>query len=164
MKRLKYDGESVDDIIRRERDGERVNLDYRLYSFITKYQHLVPCIDSCFDYDIGQIIVVLENGKEYLYDESTSCLIRIKTFVDILELTEEEWIKGFAFRLRNALYQSGMHLYEIADRVDIAEGCISRYVRGKVVPSLYSISRLAAAIDCSVDELLPRDFVPLDDY
>ena len=84
-------------------------------------------------------------------------------FVDILELTEEEWIKGFAFRLRNALYQSGMRLYEIADRVDIAEGCISRYVRGKVVPSLYSISRLAAAIDCSVDELLPRDFVPLDD-
>ena len=87
-----------------------------------------------------------------------------REFFDILELTEEEWIKGFAFRLRSALYQSGMHLYEIADRVDIAEGCISRSVKGKVVPSLYSISRLAAAIDCSVDELLPRDFVPLDDY
>ena len=164
MERIAYNGESVEDIMRRERDGIRVNLDYRLYRFIMKYQHLVPLIDCCFDYDDSSIVLVLTNGRECLYNVTDSSLIRIKTFMDIFELTEEEWIKGFAYRLRNAIYQSGIPAYMLAEETDIAEGCISRYVRGKVVPSLYSISRIAAAIDCTVDELLPRDFVPVDDY
>lgn len=57
-------------------------------------------------------------------------------------------------RIRFWLHESGMTQKELANRSDITEAAISKYVRGEREPRSLTLSRIAAAFGVTVDDFL----------
>lgn len=73
-------------------------------------------------------------------------------------MTEQEWKNEFAHRLQVLSYRKKRYnKKELAEASGLSEKTIGRYRRAERVPDAISISKLAMALDCSVDELLPVD-------
>lgn len=73
-------------------------------------------------------------------------------------MTEQEWREEFGKRITRLKYRAGkMNQKELAEASGISEDAISRYKNGTRTPSGYNLVRLAKALNCSLDELLPTD-------
>ena len=73
-------------------------------------------------------------------------------------MTEQEWRKEFARRLRRIAYQNkDYNQKELAKASGISEVTISRYYKGLRSPSGDNLVKLAHALDCSIDELVMVD-------
>lgn len=136
-------------------DNEAMN------TFAVRYLHYHDRIEKWREYDAVSVIVVLNDGITFLYDELDSRLRRIKLFDHIDELTEDEWKSGFAYFLDKAIWESRMLISEVAEEVGISSVQLSRYLNKKAVPSAHVLQRIAAVLGCSIDDILPHDFVPL---
>lgn len=73
-------------------------------------------------------------------------------------MTEQKWREEFGKRLLRLKYQAGkMSGRKLAEVSGISDDAISRYINGTRTPSAYNLVRLAKALNCSLDELLPID-------
>lgn len=73
-------------------------------------------------------------------------------------MTEREWREEFAHRLQVLSYQKKRYnKKQLAEASGLSEKTIGRYRRGERVPDAISISKIARALDCSIDELIPID-------
>lgn len=129
-------------------------LDYDLINF---------CVDLKIDeeevadkIDIGdhEYVFVLTNGDKYLYDplKSYPCYIKPRPKDDD-NLTEMEWRKEFARKLKKKLRYEGITQHELSQMINISETSISKYICEKATATGYVISKIARAIDCSAEEL-----------
>ena len=75
-------------------------------------------------------------------------------------MTEQEWRKEFAHRLQVLSYRKKRYnRKQLAEASGLSEKTIGRYRRGERTPDAISISKIARALDCSVDELIPNEDV-----
>ena len=58
--------------------------------------------------------------------------------------------------LKEIRLKRGMTQQELADAVGITQSQIARYESGETQPSLETLRKLAAALDCTLDELIGR--------
>lgn len=71
-------------------------------------------------------------------------------------MTEQEWREEFGRRITKLKYRAGeMNQKELAKASGISKDAISRYINGTRTPSAYNLVRLANALHCSIDDLLP---------
>ena len=71
-------------------------------------------------------------------------------------MTEQEWREEFAHRLQVLSYQKKHYnKKQLAEASGLSEKTIGRYRRGERTPDAISISKIARALDCNVDELIP---------
>ena len=68
-------------------------------------------------------------------------------------MSELEWIETFAGNLTEIIKESGYSQREIADMTGIMQSTISKYMNGKMMPSVKNIVNLAYALNCDVREL-----------
>lgn len=68
-------------------------------------------------------------------------------YVDIDQLKKE-----FSKRLRIELRRKNMTQTELADLVDMSRAQINHYIKGKRLPSYYNLSKIVAALGCSMDK------------
>lgn len=68
-------------------------------------------------------------------------------------MSELEWIETFAGNLTEIIKESGYSQREVADITGIMQSTISKYMNGKMMPSVKNIVNLAYALNCDVREL-----------
>lgn len=69
-------------------------------------------------------------------------------------MTECEWIEIFAGNLAEIIEKSGYSQNEVAKMTNIPQPVISRYVNGRVIPSVVNIIKLSYALNCDIRELI----------
>lgn len=84
-----------------------------------------------YDYLDRKIVVLLEPGEPY---------------------TEDVYRQEFARRLRKAMMLSGMTQYDLAMATGLSQSVISKYVRGKATPSIFSMEKIVEALNCTFDD------------
>ena len=68
-------------------------------------------------------------------------------------MSELEWIETLAGNLTEIIKESGYSQREVADMTGIMQSTISKYMNGKMMPSVKNIVNLAYALNCDVREL-----------
>lgn len=71
-------------------------------------------------------------------------------------MTEQEWRNEFAKRLQAMMYQKKRYnKKQLAEASGLSSKTIGRYRRGERIPDGVAISKIANALECSPDELIP---------
>ena len=65
-------------------------------------------------------------------------------------MSELEWIETFAGNLTEIIKESGYSQREVADMTGIMQSTISKYMNGKMMPSVKNIVNLSYALNCDV--------------
>lgn len=103
-----------------------------------------------------EITVVLQDKTRVHYDgqDDTS---RNSRSMGADPRTEDEWNAEFGRRLRAKLSRAMMSQKDLGEVTGISQSTISRFISGRGSPNAYQVGRLAAALKCSVAELV--DFI-----
>ena len=56
--------------------------------------------------------------------------------------------------LKREIEQSGLKKSEIATKIGVSKATISQYLSGRAQPTLATLAKLCAVLDCSADEIL----------
>ena len=64
---------------------------------------------------------------------------------------------GIGERIRSLMEYRGMSQKELADKAQITEAAVSRYVNGTRMPRAITIASIARALDVSVSEIVGED-------
>ena len=72
-------------------------------------------------------------------------------------MTELEWRRKFAERLRYYLDEYKMSQTELADRIFVGRSTISNYLSCRITPSIKAISNIAYVLDCDIRDLIDFD-------
>lgn len=68
-------------------------------------------------------------------------------------------ISEFSVRLRSLMKQRGITQRQLAERINVTEASMSRYVKGERKPRLNTVADMATALHTTSDYLLGRDSV-----
>lgn len=74
-------------------------------------------------------------------------------------MKESEFIRIFTDNLRYSLHYANMTQREFADAIGVDESTISRYLRGRLMPTAKTIVNMAYVLDCDISDLVPCDEV-----
>lgn len=136
---------------------KKYHIDHRLVDFIGDFPQVIKFVTGCWEYAPLKLIFEI-SGKFYLYEIGIPELREICFFDDPEILTDDQWNECFGYRLREAMWNKHMHRYELAVAAGISEVNLSRYINGLHTPKMNTVVRLANALDCTLEEFLPRDF------
>lgn len=56
--------------------------------------------------------------------------------------------------LKREIEQSGLKKSEIATKIGVSKATISQYLSGRAQPTLATLAKLCAVLDCSADDIL----------
>lgn len=56
--------------------------------------------------------------------------------------------------LKIEIEQSGLNKSEIADAIGVSRATVSQYLSGRAQPTLATLAKLCAVLDCSADDIL----------
>ena len=90
------------------------------------------------------------DGRGFVYDNYDHTIWDLPKDED---LTKEVYSREFGRSLERALQLSGMTQYELADKTGISKNQISKYVRGKAMPTFYSVELMAKALGVTPNDL-----------
>ena len=123
----------------------------------TAFEHMelywsnVTQITERVDY-IGwlEIMVTTTDGQRYIYNDSEQSIRRLP---DPRDMTEEECLQEFGYRLRNIMKCRAVSQPELADMTGISQPRISNYMRGQISPGFFNLDKIARALDCLIEDL-----------
>lgn len=69
-------------------------------------------------------------------------------------ITEIEWRRLFAERVRNYMHPYGINQKELAESIGVTSAAMSRYLSCKRTPRIDVIVSLASVFACTTDELI----------
>ena len=69
-------------------------------------------------------------------------------------MTECEWVRIFAENLAEIIEETGYSQNEVAKMTKIPQPVLSRYVNGRVIPSVVNIIKLSYALNCDIRDLI----------
>ena len=67
-----------------------------------------------------------------------------------------EFAIEFGKNLKRLMKEKGYNQNSLAERVGIKQTQISAYVTGKVIPSVYIIYKLSIALECDMQDFIPK--------
>ena len=97
------------------------------------------------------IIAVLKDGTKLEYHHMLRTVRKVPTYNG----SEEEWRREFSRRLSFEMYERGFDQTYLAEASGISQTAISKYLHRKTTPSAYAVDRMARALGCYMDDLLP---------
>lgn len=109
-----------------------------------------------------EIRLYLSDGTKYVYDSLDKFPHPIVEFKSIKELNEIQFLKGFSDKVHSQLRKNRMVQYELAKAASISERTLSRYLTYRSMPSVNTIYRIAEVLNCTVDDLMPKDYIRTD--
>lgn len=72
-------------------------------------------------------------------------------------MTDKEWNDEFSRRLRVKMRNLHMKQKRLCELTDISQPSISKYMKGKQIPRIDDLHKIAKALECSTDELIHFD-------
>lgn len=97
------------------------------------------------------IVVVLTDGRRIEYHHSARTIRQQPVFKD----SESDWRREFARRLYFEMMDRGFNQVYLSEESGISQTGISKYLRREATPSAYAVDKLARALGCYRDDLLP---------
>jgi DNA-binding Xre family transcriptional regulator len=97
-----------------------------------------------------EIMVTTTDGQRYIYNDSDQGIRRLP---DPRDMTEEECLQEFGYRLRNIMRCRSMSQDDLAYATGIQQARISNYMRGKMSPGFFNLDKIARALDCPIEDL-----------
>ena len=128
--------------------------DVILNSFKKSFPTMIDKIVEWYPSGRCEITLVFADGSKILYSETTpNTLFNLKK-QNHAHISEEEWRRRFAERLFKKLREHGLTQQDLSLMVDISQNAISKYMNARITPNVYTIRRIADALNCSVSELI----------
>ena len=129
------------------------------------WQYILKCDPFAKKEDVLEIkelnewdlLIVFKNGTKIIYDRFTNYHKNI-FYDNIEELTDEQEMKEFAYRLRTMMKRRHIVQDELAERVGTNQAMISRYINGESIPNVLTVRKIAKALDCSMDDLFYKEY------
>lgn len=109
-----------------------------------------------------EIRLYLNDGHKYIYNNLDKIPHPIVEFKSIKELNDIQFLKGFSDKVHGQLRKNRMIQYELAKAAGISERTLSRYFTYRSMPSIDTVYRIAEALNCTVNDLMPKDYVRTD--
>lgn len=100
-----------------------------------------------------EITIKLKNGARIVFNDISKTIRRLPG-PDAPEMSEDSWKTGFGRKLGHILASSNMSQTALAIETGISQVMISRYISGNSQPSAYTVTKIARALNCSIDELM----------
>ena len=132
---------------------ERVFEEFKLYHPVTA-ERVVSWKPSGPD----QIILTLDDGSEREFDfVSRTCRGVFKCYDEDGKFNSDNFRNEFSKRLRLKMRDRGLTQGAIAEKSELSQVMISRYIHGTSLPTAEAAVRLARALKCSVSDLIEFD-------
>lgn len=100
------------------------------------------------------LIFCYSNGDKVFYD---SIMKGIRHFsadnISSKSIDEDRWRKEIGFNIYRAMIKYGVDQTELAYRIGVSQGTVSKYTDGLITPSSYKLNRIAEALGCNINEL-----------
>ena len=93
-----------------------------------------------------------EDGYVIFYDAANNGY-RIYTPAQTDFSLQQNWLREFSYRLLRAMNLKDMNQFDLAEVTGYSQSSISGYLSGKRCPTSYAMSRMANALECSVEYL-----------
>lgn len=111
---------------------------------------------KCYAINEWDLFIELKNGDKFVYDSYHNTVIF--NLHKINELTEEQEIKEFARNLCRLINRNGMTQQEFAKSIGVSRVTVNRYMNGKQIPDYLTLSKMARALKCSVDDFYYKEY------
>ena len=72
-------------------------------------------------------------------------------------ISEQSWKEGFSTRVKEKLNELDMQQKELAGLIFVSPVSVQKYCKGDAMPSGYTLSLIAAALNCSVSYLVGEE-------
>lgn len=72
-------------------------------------------------------------------------------------MTDQEWKIEFSRRLRVRMRNADIRQKKLCELTDISQPSVSKYMKGKQIPRIDDLHKIAKALDCTTDELIHFD-------
>lgn len=99
-----------------------------------------------------EYLVTLKDGRKLIFDLDDNSIHKL--FDRNEDISEEDFKREFARRLRRRLWHTTMNQEELAERIGISQAQISKYLNGKALPSFLIMDKLARVLKCDVDDFM----------
>ena len=107
--------------------------------------------------DDWDLLFIFKNGEKIIFETDTG-YHRNLFYRNINDLTEEQERKEFGYALRTMMRRKWINQETLAEAVGTSQTMISRYMTGKVIPSILMGRKIAKVLGCSMDELFYIDY------
>lgn len=126
------------------------NNTYRKLAY--RFPHIIERAVEVNKYNVWETKIVTDTGEVYLFDEGIEKIRKLPG--DPESLNEDEFMCEFGIRLKNEMRRNRMNQAQLSEKTGISQPRISQYATGQATPSIYTVSRLAKALRCRVDDLI----------
>ena len=113
------------------------------------YPDIPEQIQSWYTSGDWEITLKLKDGTKWIFDGRDNLLHKIRRE----DISQEEYIREFSIRLNRKMRDAGMGTEELAERLGVARGTVSRWLNGRTIPGGYILMRIAQELQCSTNEL-----------
>lgn len=127
------------------------HFDYVYEGFKKDHHYSDDDIEDWWPIGANAIIAVLKDGTKLEYHHMLRTIRKVPTYTG----SEEEWRREFSRRLSFEMYERGFDQTYLAEKSGISQVSISNYIKRKTTPSAYAVDRMARALGCYMDDLLP---------
>ena len=127
------------------------HFDYVYKDFKKDHHYSDEDVEDWWPIGANAIIAVLKDGTKLEYHHMLRTIRKVPTYTG----SEEEWRREFSRRLSFEMYERGFDQTYLAEKSGISQVSISNYIKRKTTPSAYAVDRMARALGCYMDDLLP---------
>ena len=117
--------------------------------FLTQYPDMIDDIAETIELNTYELYIKFEDGRETIYDGDYN------TFIDLNEgdLTDTKKSYKLSVLLRKLIRDKHLSQRILANRIDIAQPILHKYIHCVTKPSEYVEQKIAKYMKCSIEEL-----------
>lgn len=128
------------------------------------YAKSLDDVVSEFEIDALETLYVMQNGDKIIYDEindvfTTYMSSMFEGSIDILPMNV--WTKEFSRKLKRTLLIRHMNQGELAARIGVGQATISNYIKGRSIPSSYTVRAMEKVLKLEPGYLSNFDYLLL---
>ena len=129
------------------------------------YAKSLDDVVSEFEIDALETLYVMQNGDKIIYDEindvfTTYMSSMFEGPIDILPMNV--WTKEFSRKLKRTLLIRHMNQGELAARIEVGQATISNYIKGRSIPSSYTVRAMEKVLKLEPGYLSNFDYLLLN--
>lgn len=113
-------------------------------------------IAKCKFLNTYEILITMENGEKYIFNEGTTAIRHLPTREQLLD--DHVYDQEFMCRVRSAMMAAHIGVSNLAERTGISERTISRYLNMDSSPTTRNLHKIVNAIGCDILDVLPIDY------
>ena len=126
------------------------------------YAKSLDDVVSEFEIDALETLYVMQNGDKIIYDEindvfTTYMSSMFEGPIDILPMNV--WTKEFSRKLKRTLLIRHVNQGELAARIGVGQATISNYIKGRSIPSSYTVRAMEKVLKLEPGYLSNFDYL-----